>query len=171
MKRYFIAKTREKLRLTRKFYLTQKTQKTQKLFFEHGCHGSYGWRILLLQYLFCDFRDFCVTLSYYCAQQYRFSHLFAFSRIFAIPSHRANEKIFNREKARKIQTYAKTLSHTENTENTEIIFRTRMSRILRMEDIASSNIEGYRLVLRSVLTIPPPTGGVKRGSHIPLQRE
>ena len=33
MKRYLIAKKHEKLRLTRKFYLTQKTQKTQKFFF------------------------------------------------------------------------------------------------------------------------------------------
>ena len=53
------------------------------------------------QYPFCGFCDFCVTLSYYCAQQYRFSQFFAFSRIFAIPSHRTNELLLIAKKHEK----------------------------------------------------------------------
>ena len=55
-----IAKNCEKHRLTRKLYCARNTP-------------------------FCGFCDFCVTLSYYCAQQYLFRIIFAFSRIFGIP--------------------------------------------------------------------------------------
>ena len=60
------------------------TENTEIISFEHGLHGLYGWRILRPQYLFCDFRDFCVTFILDIALQYLFRISFVFSGSFGI---------------------------------------------------------------------------------------
>ena len=114
---------REKLRKTQTYAKilshTESTETTEIISFEHGWDGLYGWMILRLQYLFCDFRDFCVTLYLDIAAQYRFSQFFAYSRVFAIPSHRGNDSL-SRKTAENTEL-RENLSHTENTESTEII--------------------------------------------------
>ena len=69
-----------------RFYISHRKHRKHRnyLFLEHGWYGWHGWRILRLQYLFCDFRDFCVTIIFHAEGTF--------------------------------------LSHTESTENTEIIF-------------------------------------------------
>ena len=134
------------------FISHRKHRKHRIFIFEHGLHGLYGFLILRCNIFFCDFCDFCVTIIFlaegtflshtententeiiyfsntdgtdggYCARNIHFRNIFAFSRIFAIPSHRGNGLIIYREKLQKIQTYAKIIFHTENTENTEIIY-------------------------------------------------
>ena len=112
-----IAKNCRKLRLTRKFYLTQKTQKAQKLFLLNtdgtdGTDGGYCDAISFSQYfhLFACFRN--PKLSVGSGQSVVFSH------------HTDGTFLYLTQKAQKAQKL--------------FISRTRMVRMARMEDIAAA---------------------------------
>ena len=116
--------------------ILNKFQKKQ-LFQQRIARISRIMMILRRNIFFCDFCDFCVTIILDIAAQYRFSHYFAFSRIFAIPSHRGNGLIFYREKT------------AENTDLRENYISHRKHRIFIFEH-GLHGLYGFLILRRNI---------------------